>query len=126
MVRRALDEHSDKGEEMKTSIVAMGAIAALATVSGQVYAHGYGYDAGNAVVGGLVGGVVGGLIGSAVAPRPFYVAPAPVVVERYAPAPVVVRPYYAAPPLVVAPYPAAPEVVPRYAPPAVVYYPALR
>jgi hypothetical protein len=122
MNQQARSTSLTKGEEMKRWIVAIGACVALTTVSTQASAHGY--DAGNAVVGGLVGGVVGGLIGSAVAPPPVYVAPAPVVVERYAPAPVVVQPYAPAP-VVVEQYP-APVVVRRHGPPAVVYYPAYR
>jgi hypothetical protein len=108
---------------MRRWIVAMGTCAVLTTAPAQAFAHGY--YAGDAVLGGVVGGVVGGLIGSAVAPRPVYVAPAPVVVRRYAPAPVVVQPYAPAP-VIVEPYPAAPVVVRRYGPPAVVYYPAGR
>jgi hypothetical protein len=104
---------------MRRRIVALGVCAVLATLPLQAQADRYhGVDP---FVGGVVGGVVGGLIGSAIAPRPVYVAPAPVVVQRYAPAPVVVERY---PPVVVDRYPAPPPVVVRrYGPPAVVYYP---
>jgi hypothetical protein len=85
---------------MKRWILALGTCAALSTLPVGAFAHGYGYTAGNAALGGLVGGVVGGLIGSAIAPYPVYAAPVVVAPPR----PVVVEPYYAPAPVYVVPY----------------------
>jgi hypothetical protein len=69
---------------MKMRIVALSACMALSAVPTHALAHGYyGYDAGDAALGGLVGGIVGGLIGSVIEPYPVYVRPAPVIVEPY-------------------------------------------
>lgn len=79
---------------MKRWIIALGTGVALSTLP--IHAFAYGHDQGAAVLGGIVGGVVGGLMASGAAPFPVYVAPAPVVVERYAPAPIIVERVYPA------------------------------
>ncbi len=80
---------------MQRWIMTLGTGVALATLP--IHAFAYGQDAGAAVLGGIVGGVVGGLIAAGAAPFPRYVAPAPLVVERYEPAPVIVESPYLAP-----------------------------
>jgi hypothetical protein len=77
---------------MKKWMAALTTCLALSTLPMGAFAHGY--DAGDAALGGFVGGVVGGLIGAGGVPivaAPVVVAPAPVVVERYAPRTVVVE-----------------------------------